>query len=872
MKKHFLLWLIIILSLPSNARQSSFSTAGFYQLPHTGREVFSMNVAWRFYKGDVKGTPYLNSFDDSKWNVVSLPHGSEYLPVDDCGNINYQGVTWYRKHFTLNNELKGKKLFLHFEAIMGKCKVWVNGKQLVKHFGGYLPIVADITSTVDFDQENIITVLADNSNDPTYPPGKPQDLLGFAYFGGIYRDCWLIAHNNVYITDPNYENETAGGGLLVAYPKVNQSEASVFVKLHIRNTNRTPFAGTVQYELIDKTGKKIASLSQKVKVATKAASSVQETIVVKRPMLWNPEHPYLYKLNVYIKDTKGKTVDGYQRRIGVRSIEFKQKNGLFINGKPYGKPLLGGNRHQEFAVVGNAVPNIVHWRDAKKMRDAGMEIVRNAHYPQDPAFMDACDELGLFVIVNTPGWQFWNKEPIFEQRVLSDISQMIRRDRNHPSVFLWEPILNETYYPSSFAKNATEVTQKEFPYPNSMGACDDGADGAKYYSVLLRPREKLDSTKTYLVREWGDNVDDWNAQNSNSRVYRGLGEQPMLIQTEHYARMMKSMVFDVPKQRIGGCLWHTFDHQQDYHPTPFYGGIMDAFRQPKFSYYMFMAQRDTVKRDELFETGPMVYIAHEMTPFSPTDVTVYSNCDEVRLTFLKNGKQWSYTKKKNDGEIPSPIIVFDDAFDFYACKAMSRAGKHDEVFLYAEGLINGKVVATDKRQPSLRPDRLRLRVDDEGTGLIANGSDFVTIIAELVDKDGRVKRLANSAVKFSVEGQGRIIGDERIQANPRNISWGSAPALIQSTTIPGMIHIKARFLYEGSTMPLNGEIKLYTREDPMPAIYSEKEANQIVKNKPTNDDSDDKENKKDAQALKDHELKLKEVEQQQSSFGVGIND
>lgn len=126
---------------------------------------------------------------------------------------------------------------------------------------------------------------------------------------------------------------------------------------------------------------------------------------VKQPMLWTPSTPTLYNLLVRVLDKEGNVIDGYRRRIGIRSIEFKGKDGFYLNGRPYGKPLIGANRHQDFAVVGNAVANSIHWRDAKKLKDVGMEIIRNAHCPQDPAFMDACDELGLFVIVNTPGWR-----------------------------------------------------------------------------------------------------------------------------------------------------------------------------------------------------------------------------------------------------------------------------------------------------------------------------------------------------------------------------------------------------------------------------------------------------------------------------------
>ena len=169
--------LIIALLAPfieaSASYQPKFSTAGFYTIENSGREVFSMNPAWRFHKGDIAGAE-TTTFDDSQWSVVSLPHGVEYLPTEASGCINYQGVVWYRKHFSLDKALKGKRLFLHFEAVMGKSRVFVNGKQLTEHFGGYLPVVVDITNAVNWDGENIVAVWSDNSDDKSYPPGKPQ--------------------------------------------------------------------------------------------------------------------------------------------------------------------------------------------------------------------------------------------------------------------------------------------------------------------------------------------------------------------------------------------------------------------------------------------------------------------------------------------------------------------------------------------------------------------------------------------------------------------------------------------------------------------------------------------------------------------------
>ena len=864
------------------ARQPEFSTAGFFRLDNSGREVYSMNPAWRFHKGAVESAE-TKEFNDKDWTVVSLPDGIEYLPTEASGCINYQGEVWYRKHFTPDAALKGKKLFLHFEAIMGKSKVFVNGKLLTEHFGGYLPVIADVTDVLDWNGDNVIAVWADNSDDPSYPPGKAQDVLDYTYFGGIYRDCWLIAHNNVFITDPNYENEVAGGGLFVAFGKVSDALAEVQLKIHVRNATKNPFSGRVEYMLLQPDGTEVARLSDKIQVKAGRATNVSDRMPVKQPMLWTPSTPTLYNLLVRVLDKEGNVIDGYRRRIGIRSIEFKGKDGFYLNGRPYGKPLIGANRHQDFAVVGNAVANSIHWRDAKKLKDVGMEIIRNAHCPQDPAFMDACDELGLFVIVNTPGWQFWNDAPEFAQRVYSDIRNVVRRDRNHPSVWLWEPILNETWYPADFAKNTRDIVDAEYPYPYCYSGSDSEARGHENFPVYFAhpanmqdASKEIDPTKTYFTREWGDNVDDWSSHNSPSRVARNWGEQPMRVQAQHYACpyypvTSYDVLYKQSPQHVGGCLWHSFDHQRGYHPDPFYGGLMDVFRQPKYSYYMFMAQRPAVKNDRNAGSGPMVYIAHEMTPFSGKDVTVYSNCDEVRLTFNKGGKTYTYKKDKNRPGMPSPVITFPDVYDFMVDKAFSRTQKQDDVYLLAEGLIDGKVVATHKVVPARRPEKILLWMDNEGTDLKADGSDFVTVVAAVADKNGNIKRLNNYNIRFSIEGEGRLLGGPGVLANPVPVKWGTAPVLVQSTLKPGKIRITASVLFEGSQMPISGELEFESKPSVFPLVYDAADAARIPlgsasagQNTASKTDAE-----REVERLRKelNTLKLKEVERQQSEFG-----
>lgn len=885
--KQLLLTLFLLMGLcPVQASyQPSYSVAGFYPLDGTGREVYSMNPAWRFYKGSAPEA-FRPEFNDTTWSMVSLPNGIEYLPLEASGCVNYQGEVWYRKHFTPDDALKNKKLFLHFEAIMGKCKVWVNGKQVAEHFGGFLPVIADVTSCVQFGKDNIIAVCADNSDDPMYPPGKAQDMLDFSYFGGIYRDCWLIAHNDVYVTDPNYENQVAGGGLFVSYHSVSEKSAGIRLDLQVRNERKSSFNGKIVYELYDAHQKKVATTSRQFKAGREEAVQTSEQLKLISPHLWSPDDPYLYKLYVYIKDNQGKTTDGYCRRIGIRSIEFKGEDGFWLNGKPYPAPLMGANRHQDFAIVGNALSNSMHWRDAKKLRDAGLKVIRNAHYPQDPAFMDACDELGLFVIVNTPGWQFWNEAPVFAQRVYSDIRNMVRRDRNHPSVWMWEPVLNETHYPEDFAQKVKDAVTEEYPHPYCYTACDAIAQGHEHFPVLFaHPQtgspgwgvKELDPKIAYYTREWGDNVDDWNSHNSPSRVNRAWGETPMLIQAQGYAHpsypyTCYETLYRTTRQHMGGCLWHSFDHQRGYHPDSFYGGIMDAFRQPNYSYYMFQAQRSPQKSDLIAETGPMIFVANAMTPFSPQDVTVYSNCDEVRLTVFQGGKQFTSRKEKRESGMPSPIITFKNAFDVMKDKDLARANRHAESYILAEGMIEGKVVATQKVYPARRPSRLLLWADNENMSLEANGSDYVTVVAAVADEQGTIKRLNNFNIRFDIEGEGELIGGTDIMANPRPVQWGTAPILVRSTTRAGKIKIRASVFIEGKYMPLDGVLELETSPAAMPQIYSPAEEAQrrnqesSVQKSSTLEESDCTEKIKTLERELNR-LKLKEVEQQQTDFG-----
>lgn len=821
-KSTVFLFLILLLTGTMSVAETKqqFSTAGFYELGQSGRSVMSMNPGWLFYKGDTKGAEAMN-FDDHAWERVSLPHSLDIVPVDASANANYQGIAWYRKHFRLPAALKGKRLVLYFEAVMGKCRVYVNGKLKAEHFGGYLPVEVDFTDVADFSGDNVVSVCADNSDDATYPPGKPQSKLDFCYFGGIYRDCWLVSNNlNVFITDPQ-TSDSPQAGLTVFTQSIQANRATLSLSLEVKNNRSIPFKGKVLFTLVDSTGRKAASLKVPLTVQPKTEAISSGKLLVKNPMLWQPSDPVLYDLEVRVCDIKGKVMDGYSQRIGIRTVRFMGAQGLFLNGKRYEKPLIGTNRHQECPIVGNAMSNNMQWRDARLLKDAGVEVVRCSHYPYDPAFMDACDALGIFTIPETPGWQFWNDAPIFEERVISDIRHLVRLERNRPSVLFFEPILNETNMPVAFVKKAAQTVAEEYKAYPEAAACDEESKGSDYFSIRYYQGDDLkdrDPKITFFKREWGDCPDNWIDQNSPSRCARRWGEVPMLVQARHYAcppfaYTSMNQLYKIWPRSIGGTLWVGFDMQRGGHPEPLYNGILDEMRRPKYSYYLFMSQRSNVKQQRPFATGPMVYIANEMTPFSPADATVFSNCDSVRLTIDGGTRVMTLKRNQENMAMPSPIMTFKNVFSFkgYLSKAKTE--------LLAEGFVGGKVVVSDRRLPAGRVDHIRVSLDNVGQRLYADGSTVFEVVAEMVDRNGTVRRLDNHFVKFVVEGEGRLLNDAQSLTNPMPIRWGDACCLIRTTTKPGIIRVKVEVTAGKERAPRSGILVLRTLPSPIPLLY-----------------------------------------------------
>ena len=762
------------------------------------RLVLSLNPDWQFFRPreDAAGAKArqesrrdLTPPPDAQWEPVILPHTVRIEPCDVNGCLNYQGICWYRRTLRLRPDWNGRVLYLHFQGAMQVADVWLNGNHLTTHYGGYIPFTVDISKAVRTDGENHLLVRLDNSDNPEVPPGKPQNQLDFTYFGGLYRGVDLQVLHPLHITDPILADKVAGGGIFVTYPVARKEDSTVQVQTEIANESDEHRICTIAQELVGPDGQIAATNTQDAAVQARSSHAATQTLRVRNAKLWHPEDPQLYWLHTRIVEN-GRVTDDQYTRIGIRTIRFEEGRGLLINDEPFFS--IGANRHQDHPYVGYALPHSAHYRDAYKMREGGFTSYRS-HYPQDPSFMDACDELGILAIVSNPGWQFVGDE-IFKKRACQDAREMIRRDRNHPCVILWEAALNESDN-SSLASELYRIVHEEYPWPGCYTAGDpirkpvEGFDGWDVGYVRLKEK---DSSKPSWIREWGDQVDNWSDQQGRVRVSRGWGETPMLVQAASHMLSMDRIL--QPGTRPDGAdLWAGIDYYRGYNQQSFLGSPLDVFRLPKFDYFMFQSQRSPHGNPNRAGNGAMVFIANFATFHSPSLLTVFSNCEQVRLT--QNNKVVALQGPDDGFHITHPPFTF---------RVGDFSGTHSMLFsdgvapfgteigeLSAEGLIGGKVVATHVvRSPGV-PNHIELRVDTCGLDPVADGSDWVRVYAHICDARGTTYPYGDGLVTFSVLGQGSLIGDETRIANPVRAEAGIATGLVRMTRTEGTITVRA---------------------------------------------------------------------------------
>src|SRR5919198_3157821 len=378
-------------------------------------------------RAEVEGAEAV-AFDDSRWATVNLPHTWNAADTQDDEPGYRRGVGWYRKRLSLPPGLEGKRLFLYFEGANQVAEVFVNGRSVGRHRGGYTAFAFDITDAVGgAGGQNLIAVRVDNSHDKDIPPLEAD----FDFYGGIYRNVWLVATEPVHISLLDH----ASPGVYVDTPAVSASSATVRVRGTLVNDGGGARSVRVVSTVFDPAGERVASMTSALAVgAGQEASFEQSSRAIPRPRLWAPDHPALYTVSVRVY-VGARLVDGVESPLGFRWFSVDAERGFFLNGEPL--KLRGVNRHQDRAGLGNAVPDPLHVRDMEIIKAMGANFVRLAHYPQAPSVIAAADRLGLILWEEIPIVNYITTSEAFTRNCEEMLTEMIRQHYNHPSVLMW---------------------------------------------------------------------------------------------------------------------------------------------------------------------------------------------------------------------------------------------------------------------------------------------------------------------------------------------------------------------------------------------------------------------------------------------------
>lgn len=761
------------------------------------RESFNKN--WKFFLGDAEKAKELN-FDDSKWRVLNLPHDwsiegtfDEKNPAKTAGGALPTGIGWYRKTFTVPSESSSKNVAIEFDGVYRNGEVWINGNYLGKRPYGYSAFQYDLTPYLKFGSSNTIAVRVDNSLQP-----NSRWYTG----SGIYRNVWLITTDDIAI---------AHWGAFVTTPTVSADQATVNVK-YLINSSENDEKAEVRSVVYDAKGKAVASVQSAVILKGKETDLVQD-LQVNQAQLWSVDKPYLYKVVTTIT-SEGAIKDIYETLFGIRYFNFDSATGFSLNGKPL--KILGVCNHHDLGALGAAFNIRAAQRQLEMLKAMGCNAIRTAHNPPAAELLDLCDRMGFLVMDES--FDMWKKKKNnqdyhkeFAEWSKREVEDMVKRDRNHPSIIMWS-IGNEireqfdstgisiTRDLVKYVKNldptrpVTSALTENIPEKNMIyqsGALDvlsfnykhaDYADlpnrfpGQKFISAetasALQTRGHYDMPSDSM-RIWPkdgktkftEGNPDWTGSSyDNSFAYWGSPHETVW-----------NVVKKLPHM-AGLFVWSGFDFLGEPHPYPWparssYYGIIDLAGFPKDVYYMYQSE---------WTDKPVLHIFPHWNwePGKMVDVwAYYNNADEVEL-FL-NGKSLGVKRKQGD----DIHLMWRVNYQPGVLKAISRK--------------NGKVILTREIKTAGTPARIELIADRKK--IKSDGTDLSFITVRVLDADGNVVPNADNLVKFDVSGPGFIAGVdngyqasmEPFKASYRKAYNGMCLAIIQSKDKSGKIRLQA---------------------------------------------------------------------------------
>ena len=656
------------------------------------RIVRSLNANWSFSPKAEHDLQNLNT-NNNDWQKISVPHTWNDKDAFDETPGYRRGASWYAHDLDLPASLHNKRLYLYFEGANQTAEVYVNTHLVGTHLGGYTAFCYDITDHVTLGKPNDFAVRVDNSFNENIPPLSAD----FTFYGGIYRDVWLIAVDDVHFK----VNDLASSGVQISTPELSAESCKVRVRGTVSNTGRADQNVVVTSVVLDAAGKQVVLAKSPVKAKGKSDAAFDHTtLAVVKPHLWSPDDPYLYTVRNTIS-VNGKVVDTVTQPLGFRWYKFDADTGFYLNSKHLN--LRGTNRHQDYAGLGNAVPDKLLIRDMELIKDAGFNFVRLAHYPQDPAVLQAADRLGLLIWEEIPIVNYITESKAFSENAATMLREMIRQHRNHPSVILWgymneiflrPPKAADSIFPATVelakelnaeahAEDPTRLTTIAFHGSDiynkyGLGEVPDvvgwnlykGWYGGEFpeFGQYMDNQHKRFPRRPLIVSEYGGNSDR-RLHSTAPHRFDSTTEYQRLLHESYLAQI------DARPYIAGSALWSTFDFGSETRgesiPHVNQKGLFTFDRQPKDVMFFYKAS---------LSQQPIIHIAlgdHKYwsgAPNAEQKIDIYTNFAEAEL--LCNGV--SLSKKTVDGSRKATWSV------------TLKEGKN---LLVARGTRNGRAVA-----------------------------------------------------------------------------------------------------------------------------------------------------------------------------------
>jgi beta-galactosidase len=721
------------------------------------RERWNLNAGWLFKRQD-RGTGELGSFDrwtglaarteprfngasnpaydDSEWLQVDLPHTWNAHDVSDEKPGYWRGIGWYRKYFQLDGKYLGKRVFLEFEGVNQVAEFWLNGKKLGEHKGGYTGFEFDITAFVKSGSpENVLTVKVDNLFRATVPPTVKTD---YNFYGGIYRDVWLRVSDPVYIAEVRWST-----------PEVTAGSALLQIASNIANPEGKGRSLTLQQEILDPKGRVVKSFSSRIELEPgKQTATLKCEGRMDGILLWSPETPSIYQIRSQLRD-ESRILDVVIDPLGFRWFRFNPQQGFFLNGKRL--QIQGTNWHQSYPGMGNALPNSRHWKDMEVIKQMGVNFWRTSHYPHDIATIEASDQLGLMVWEELPINKEIGNPDEYITNALQMAEEMIRRDRNHPSVLVWG-IAGEVNAPHQIALRVVrEVSRKyrelDSARPVGMHA-PRGEDIEELVDVVGLGVEKETDEKHFKYPNRSFLTAEYSASLMGRGIYGEGPESEELACKKHEGYLSQ---LNLRPWMAGGMIWHQFDYDGETYDTVIPHvvafGMSDVWRIPKEVYYFYQSQ---------WASQPMVHIVGHWTWFGEEgkikSVKVYSNCDAVEL-FL-NGRSLGKKEMENYPGLTHPPRIWQVPFQPGRLKALASH--------HGQEIVQEIRTAGPAHHILLESDSPKLKSGDL--------ESLAYITACVVDKDGTVVPDSHHTLTFTSYGPGQLLPQTWL-GYPTGLTW-----------------------------------------------------------------------------------------------------